>query len=75
MGSPRGRKEDRMTGWRRATTTVLALGGLAATLPGCLVAVGSTLPADSGDRVDRLEKRIQAAEQKLGIPSPAEAPK
>ena len=64
-----------MVRWRRATAVALALGGLAATLPGCMVAVGSTLPGDADHRVERLEKRMKAAEERLGLPSPEEAPK
>ena len=45
----------------------LALAGVVATLPGCMIALGSDIRSDHSERLDRLEKRVEAAETKLGI--------
>lgn len=56
---------------RRVVAGAFALAVAAASLPGCVLAVGNDADHDPG-RVERLEGRIRAAERELGIPSPAE---
>ena len=57
----------------RRLTWALALLAGATALPGCVVAVGTTTTRTPDERMDQLEKRIAAAEQKLGIPGPEAA--
>ncbi len=52
----------------------MALLATAALLPGCVFAVGSKLETDHGDQLNRLDRRISAAEKELGLtpmPRPA----
>ena len=54
----------------------MALLASTALLPGCVFAVGSKLETDPGDRLNRLDRRISAAEKELGLaplrPPPAD---
>lgn len=54
----------------RRLAWAFALAAGASVLPGCVIAVGTTTTRSPDERMDQLEKRVTAAEQKLGIPSP-----
>ena len=54
---------------KRGVLAALALVAAAGTLPGCLVAVGSTGSGGNRARVTKLEDRMTAAEKRLGIPA------
>ncbi len=54
--------------------TKLVLVAAITALPGCVFAVGSKLETDQSPRLEKLEKRISAAEGKLGITPPAPMP-
>jgi len=53
---------------RFAMMLTLVAAGVA--LPGCVFAVGSKLETDQKHRLDSLDRRISAAESKLGITTP-----
>ena len=57
---------------RRVVLGGAALGVVATGLPGCMFAIGNTATG-SEKRLHRLDERITAAEQRLGIAAPAEA--
>lgn len=58
--------------WKSRTVALAWAAAAALLVPGCVVSVGSK-SGGGDDRVERLERRIAAAEQRLGI-DPASAP-
>lgn len=59
-----------MTGPMKRLALALALLATTTTLPGCMIALGSSFENDHKPEIDDLERRLSTAEVQLGISQP-----